>query len=300
VRFFFACLVFSADISAPKMEIVEEANKRLTVFPQGVEITDQGIKITGKYGIFYDQDNSARLYDSVSIINQSLTIHSETLLYDFNLKKAQLSGNVVCETDTFIIKAPLIIYSRITDNAQLPLDLEVNNKIHKILVTGKAGFYDFISDWGKIESLARLYVLRGETIIVNSNKMIFDNKTGKFWAIESVAVTFKDILVKCESLLYSVNDNQAQATNNPELLSNNNHLKGEKITFHFSDSLDALKMISAQGEVMVQYFTQDSGLIEIVSNKFFAYYQDTTLYEIQFLSENNNLVTGKFVPKEEL
>ncbi|MEO0076246.1 MAG: LptA/OstA family protein [candidate division WOR-3 bacterium] len=301
--------LFAADITAPKMELIDSENGRLTVFPEGIVISDKDMKITGKRAIFFEKDNRAIIKDSLTITNPQYTITADSAIYSFTEKISVLQGNVVVESDTLEIRTNELIFDQRQNLVKSQQGLVIKEKRQNILVSSKIGEYDFNQALGITDSLPTLFIFRSDTTVISSKKMVLDNNQYQYYAVESVTVKNKDSYLYCDTLLFFVKEDSGVAFANPRISENENQLSGEKIWFYF-DSQDSvlngnesksLNKIRVDNNVNAKYFTKENGVVEINNAKYLIInYQDNEVKNIYITGDSLNLISGTYRTKEKL
>ncbi|MBS4016378.1 MAG: hypothetical protein KGZ86_08105 [Candidatus Latescibacteria bacterium] len=295
---------YAADIEAPKMEIIDSIEGRLTVFPQGIIITDKDTKITGKYATFYERDNRAEIYDSVLIENPQFTINADTVFYSFREKTSRLRGNVIVESETLRIETASLIFEQSPNIVTAPTDVKIREKKQRLTILGKKGMFNFSDDNGMVDSEPVLYIERDDTTVVRSRQMILENRQSRFIAINDVSVQTRQTILTCDTLVFYTNQDYGIAQGNPRITEKENLLAGNTIEFYFIESAQsghtALSHIKVQEQAHATYLTQDGGLLKVHGNEFFVYYEDGEIRQVNVFSDSLAYVTGTFTPKQEL
>ncbi|MEO0132100.1 MAG: OstA-like protein [candidate division WOR-3 bacterium] len=296
--------LFAADISAPKMEIQEKDQKRVLFFPQGVVITDKETRLSANQALFYEQDNFAWLYDSVTISNPTSIVLAETLFYDFNTKTGRLRGNVVVQTETLEIRSPELTYAQRANYLKADTCFILRDKIHQLIISGTSAWYDLSQDVGEVTQDPILYIIRGDTLKITSKFMRLENQAGCFYAYESVRVLNPSSVLTCDTLVYLIKENVAEARGEPLLVERSNYLKSSSIRFYLvqadSTNQGTLQSVEATGPVSVRYLTNEQGIVELTGQRFIARYENGELKEIIIQHQDNDFVTGKYHAPEEL
>lgn len=298
------CILSAADIQAPKMEIIDTPQGRLTIFPLGITITDKDIIITGKNAVFSERENRARIYDSVYIINPQFKIIADTVVYSFDEKKSLLTGNVVIESDTLRIETQTLTFNQNQNQVSTVDSITVLEKKQLLRVVGKNGYYNFTNENGQINQEPTLYIERQDTTVVTSAQMILDNKNLQFIARNQVTAQTNNSYLNCDSLIFFTAQNYGIALGSPRLIDRENHLSGQVIKFYFSDSTDNnenfLKNIIVSGKASAYYLTNDGGQLEVDAGLFSINYLNKEIENIKVYSDSLNYITGRFIPREQL
>lgn len=300
--------LFAADISAPKMEIIDSPQGRMTVFPQGITITDKDMKITGKNAIFYEKENKAKIYDSLLIISPRFTITADTADYSFAEKKTNLKGNVIVESETLQIKTPFLTFEQGRNLVKAQDGVIIKEKQQNLTIFSKTGEYNFNEALGIVDSFPTLQIERSDTTIVNSRKMILKNRQFQFFAIDSVSAKTGKTILMCDTLLFFINEDSGFALGNPKVLDKQNQISGKTIRFYFSqeDSIkktqekSALKTVKIIDAASATYITDDGGILQVQGNIISINYKHGDIDNIEVSGDTLNLVSGQFTPKQEL
>jgi len=303
-----SCYLFAADISAPKMEIVDTPDGRTTVFPQGITIIDKDNKITGKYAVFYEKENRAIISDSVKIVNPQLKIIADTAFYSFAEKKSNLTGKVQVESETLKIETPNLTFEQSRNFVKAQDGVKIREKLQNLTVIGKIAEYNFTDGLGTVDSSPTLYIERSDTTVIQSTKMILKNKESQFLALDSVTAKAGNTILTSDTLLFFIKDDSGIATGNPKIFDNKNIILGKTIKFYFGedDSMGSstdrtvLKTIKILESASANYVTSDSGRLEVEGNIFSINYKDGDIENIRVFGDSLNFVSGKFYPKEKL
>ncbi len=300
-------ICYSSDISAPKMEIVETPQGRTTVFPQGIVITDKNTRIIGKKAIFFERENKAKVYDSLFITTQQLNITADTAYYDFDAKITTLRGNVRVESDTLLINTTLMTFEQGKNFVRAYDNVSIREKLQNIRIMSKTGDYNFTDAVGSVDSFPTLFIERSDTTVVTSNKMILKNRESQFWAIESVSAQTNTSILKCDTLLFFIQEDSGFALGNPRVLDKENWLSGNSIRFYFfnqDSNLDiqdqsSLRTIKVFNNAQGKYITDEQGTVRVFGSNLSINYKDGEIDNIWISSDSINLVTGNYVSKKE-
>jgi len=300
--------LFAADISAPKMEIIDSPQGRMTVFPQGITITDKDMTITGKSAIFYEKENRAKIYDSLLIISPQFTITADTADYSFAEKKTNLKGHVKVESETLQIKTPFLTFEQGRNLAKARNGVIIKEKQQNLTIFSKTGEYDFNEALGIVDSFPTLQIERSDTTIVNSRKMILKNRQFQFVAIDSVSAKTGKTILMCDTLLFFIKEDSGLAFGNPKVLDKQNQISGKTIRFYFSqeDSIkktqekSALKTVKIIDAASATYITDDGGKLQVQGNIISINYKHGDIDNIQVFGDSLNFVFGQFTPKQKL
>lgn len=294
----------AADISAPKMEIVDSDKGRLTIFPQGIIITNKDTKIAGKNAIFYERENRAEIYDSVNIINPQYTITADTIFYSFTEKKSTLKGNVIVESETLRIETSTLMFEQSANLVTVTKPIKIIEKLQKLTVYGNNGSYNFTDNIGQVDAQPVLHIERQDTTIIRSQKMTLNNKDARFIAQESVIANTNNSTLRCDTLIFYTKENFGIAQGAPVLYNNDNRLSGQLIKFYFTDNTDNnksnLDYIQVLDKANAVYITNDGGQLEVRGDQFTITYQDKEVVNIKITSDSLTQVIGKFIPKQNL
>lgn len=301
-------LCYSADISAPKMQIIDTPQGRTTVFPQGITITDKDMTITGKNAVFYEAENRAIITDSILITNPQFTITADTGYYYFSDKKSNLKGNVVLESDTLRITTPNLTFEQSRNIVKAHNGILIREKIRQITIFGETGEYNFKDATGLIDSSPIVHIERKDITIIKSARMLLKNNEARFWAIDSVSAKTGNTILKCDTLLFFIQEDSGIAIGNPQVIDSKNRITGNTIRFYFGeeDSIDTaddqtvLKMAKITQSASAYYVTDDGGIVEVSGNLFTINYLNGDIENIIIIGEGQNKVSGKYFPKEEL
>ncbi|MEO0092265.1 MAG: hypothetical protein ABIK61_06125 [candidate division WOR-3 bacterium] len=298
--------LIAAEISAPKMEIIDTERGRATYFPQGITITDKDTKITGTNALFWERDNVAQI-SQVLIQNPQFNITAETAYYFFDEKKTILKTAVKVESETLLIETANLTLNNLSNIVYCESDIIIKEKTQNIEATGKRARYDFKEQIGIIDSQPILKII-GQTdkdaIIIRSYKMILKNRDSQFLAIESINAQTENTVLKCDSLVYFLKGDSGYANGNPKVIDKDNYAQGEIIKFFFREdsaqsnsiSLNTVKIINS---AIANYNTED-GEVEVWGKIFSIHYQDGKPNMIIIQSDDISRVTGKYVFREEL
>jgi lipopolysaccharide export system protein LptA len=302
-----AVILFASDISAPKMEIVETPQGRATVFPQGIVITDKNTKIIGKNAIFYERENKAKVYDSLLITTPQLSITADTAYYDFDAKTTMLKGNVIVESETLLINTSIMTFEQGKNLVKAHNDVSIREKLQNIKIISQTGEYNFSDAIGIVDSYPTLYIERSDTTVIKSGKMILMNRESQFLAIDSVSAQTNTSILKCDTLLFYIQEDSGFALGNPMVLDKDNHLTGKSIRFYFfsDDSTvdikdqSSLKTVKVSDNAQAKYLTDDGGTVQVFGSNMSINYKDGEVNNVWIYSDSLNLVSGNYVSKKE-
>ena len=308
ICFFLCAVCYSADISAPKMEIIDTPDGRTTVFSQGITIIDKDNQITGKYAVFYERGNFARITDSVRIINPQMNISADTAIYYFDNKWSNLKGNVQVESDTLKIETSDLIFEQSKNIIKTNTYITIREKKQNLTIVGYVAEYNFTEGTGVIESLPVLYIERKDTTVIRSAKMVLNNRESQFFAIESVTAKTGNTILKCDTLLFFTMEDSGIALGNPRIFDKESWINGTIIKFYFgnsdsageSDNQNELRTVKIIESANTHYITQDGGILEVSGNLFAINYLNGDIEYIRIFSDSLNIISGTFTPKEEL
>jgi lipopolysaccharide export system protein LptA len=300
--------LFAADISAPKMEILDTPEGRVTSFPQGITITDKDAIITGKNALFYERDNRAKIFDSLLINTPQFKITADTAYYQFTEKKSMLKGNVKVESETLLINTPILTFEQGRNLVKAHDSVSLKEKQQNLTIESKYGEYNFTDAVGIADSSPTLYIERSDTTVIKSNKMMLDNKNDKFFAIDSVSAVSAKSTLKCDTLLFFIKEDSGLAYGHPRVFDSKNQINGNLIKFYFAktDSQQniqdktSLKNVKVLQAANATYTTDDGGILEVFGNIFSISYKNGDIDYITVSSDTLSNVTGKFTPKKEL
>lgn len=299
---------FAADISAPKMEILDTPEGRVTSFPQGIIITDKDATITGKNALFYERDNRAKIFDSLLITTPQFRITADTAFYQFDEKKTTLRGNVKVESETLLINTPVLTFEQGRNLVTAHDNVNLKEKQQNLTIISRFGQYNFTDAIGIADSSPTLYIERSETTIVKSNKMILDNRKALFTAIDSVSVVTAKSTLKCDTLIFFIKADSGLAFGHPKVYDSKNQINGNMIKFFFANadtqenvqdktSLRKVKVLQAGNAT---YVTDDGGILEVFGDFFSINYKDGDVDYITISSDTLSYVKGKYTAKKEL
>jgi hypothetical protein len=308
IIFSFFSVMFAADISAPKMEILDSPQGRVTVFPQGITITDKDTKITGKNAVFYEKENRAKIYDSLLINTSQFTITADTAYYAFGEKKTTLKGNVKVESETLRIETPTLTFEQSKNLVKARDGVIIKEKLQNLTIMSKIGEYNFTDALGTVDSSPTLYIERSETTIVHSSKMILKNRQDQFLAIDSVSAKTGKTILKCDTLLFFIKEDSGLALGNPKVLDNKNEIEGKTIKFYFAkedsnhtaQDKSSLKNVKVLDAANATYFTEEGGKLEVQGQIFSINYKNGDIDNIHVFGDTLNFVSGKYTSKQEL
>jgi hypothetical protein len=301
-------ICYSADISAPKMEILDTPQGRITVFTQGITITDKDTKITGKNAVFFEKENKAKISDSLLITTPQLSITADTAYYDFNEKTTILKGQVLVESETLRIETPFLTFEQGKKFVKAQDNVTIKEKLQNIRILSKIGEYNFTDALGSVDSFPTLYIERSETTVVSSRRMILKNRDSQFLAIESVSAQINKTILKCDTLLFFINDDSGFALGNPRVLDSQNHLSGKSIRFYFFEQdsnvniqdQSSLKTVKVSDNAQATYITDNGGIVQVYGTNLSINYKNSDVDNIYIYGDSLNLVTGKYISKKEL
>ncbi|MCX7784765.1 MAG: LPS export ABC transporter periplasmic protein LptC [candidate division WOR-3 bacterium] len=298
--------LIAAEISAPKMEIIDTERGRATSFPQGITITDKDTKINGTNALFWERDNVAQIFQVV-IEHPQFKITAETARYYFDQKKTILKTEVKVDSETLSIETSHLILDNRQNIVYSESDIIIKEKTQNIEATSKRAKYDFKEQIGIIDSQPVLKIIGqkdNEAVIVQSNKMMLKNREAQFFAIESINARTENTILKCDSLVYFLKGDSGYALGNPQVVDNQNRVQGEIIKFFLKEdsastsslSLNTVKIINS---AIANYITED-GKVEVWGEIFSIYYQDGKPTMIIIQSDKNSLVSGKYLFTEQI
>lgn len=301
-------MLFAADISAPKMEIIDSPQGRMTVFPQGIIITDKDTKITGKNAVFYEKENKAKISDSLLIVSPQFSITADTAYYSFAEKKTILRGEVRVESETLRIETPTLIFEQGKNLVKAQDSVIIKEKLQNLTIFSKVGEYNFNEALGMIDSFPTLQIERSDTTIIHSKKMILKNRQSQFLAIDSVSATTGKTILRCDTLLFYIKEDSGVAFGNPKILDKQNQISGKTIKFYFSQDENnqqsqeksALKTVKILEAANANYLTEDGGKLDVQGNIFSINYKNGDVDNIIVSGDTLNFVTGQYIPKQEL
>ncbi len=297
-------LLIATDISAPKMELLESPDGRITNFPQGISLNDKNLRITAQKALFYERDNRALLFDSVNITTNNYLITSETLYYDFNTKTSQLLGNVILESDTLNINTPYLRFDHLQNIISTQKDITIKEKKQNLTITGNTAWYNLNKQLGVVESTPKLLIERQDTIIITSQKMAIDNQNTTYYAINKVAVEIHNAILSCDSLTFYIKEDYGVAMGNPFIKSHENYLSGEIIYFYFekkeNQESTTLSHLQVAHNAKAEYYTNNGGIVSVQGNNLMIIYEEAEINEIQIIGDSLNLVKGTYISEQEL
>jgi lipopolysaccharide export system protein LptA len=302
--FVIVVFIFAADIQAPKMEIVDSEQGRLTIFPQGIVVTDKENKISGKYAVFYERANRAQICDSVMIENPRFTITADTVLYSFHEKSSLLNGNVIVESDTLRIETASLLFKQSQNIITTQTDVKIKEKKQRLTIFSKKGMYNFADDFGVVDSEPVLYIERDDTTIVRGQKMVLENNAARFMVTSNVSAKTNQTILSCDSLIFYTDHDYGIAQVNPRITENENLLFGNTIEFYFAETANSNKTSLSNIRVLEQahatYLTNDGGLLKVQGDEFLIYYEDGDIKQVKIFSDSLNYISGTFISKQKL
>ncbi len=298
--------LIAAEITAPKMEIIDTEQGRATSFPQGITIIDKETKITGTNALFWERDNVAEIFQ-VLIETPQFKITAETARYFFDEKRTMLKKTVRVESETLLIVTENLTLNNLANIVYSESDIFIREKIHNIEATGKNAQYNFKEQIAIIDIQPRLKIIgnsEDDAVVIQSRKMFLKNREAQFYALESVYAYSANTILQCESLIFYLNGDSGLARGNPKVIDNQNDAQGEVIKFFFGEDTSSAKNLSLNtvqiiNSAVANYYSED-GKVEVWGKIFSIHYQAGKPYMIRIQSDNSSVVSGKYIFKEEI
>ena len=240
------------------------------IYKHGGTLIDAQNTLTSVCGEFKMQENDNLFWDNVVLVNEEITLHTDTLRYDTNLKTMYFIAptHIDYKDDTKIYTEDGF-YNTETETTKLFKNSRVKKTDGKQL-RGDTIFYNKSAGFGEVFHRAELLdtvqqtILRAHYVYYNENTeeslardsaLLMDYSSadtlflhaklmltlpdscftiGK--AIGNVRFYHEDVQGRCDSLIYTSRDSIASMYSNPILWSDNNQISGDFIQIYTKDN----------------------------------------------------------------
>lgn len=228
---------------------------------------------------FYDKTNSFDAYDNVHIIvNDSVNVYCDSLLYSGDLRFAELFDNVKLQDDSTTLLTEYMTYDRDQHLASYP-NYAVTTRGDKQLVS-EVGFYrddiKELSFFDKVEVTSPKYQMFTDTLFYNTN-------IEKMWFWGPTTIINEENTLTGEHGYYLVDKDIAYIDKNPVMTNKTQKMVADSIYYDkgigFAKALDRVEMIDTSYQVML-----NGNYLEMWENHGFSFATDSvfaTYYDEQ-------------------
>lgn len=228
---------------------------------------------------FYDKTNSFDAYDNVHIIvNDSVNVYCDSLLYSGDLRFAELFDNVKLQDDSTTLLTEYMTYDRDQHLASYP-NYAVTTRGDKQLVS-EVGFYrddiKELSFFEKVEVTSPKYQMFTDTLFYNTN-------IEKMWFWGPTTIINEENTLTGEHGYYLVDKDIAYIDKNPVMTNKTQKMVADSIYYDkgigFAKALDRVEMIDTSYQVML-----NGNYLEMWENRGFSFATDSvfaTYYDEQ-------------------
>ena len=296
-------------------------------FFDGGMLLDSLNELTSVYGQYSPNTKLAHFYNIVELTNPNFTLKSDTLIYNTTTKVASILSPTVIEGDSGIIysskgwydtiedkaillnrsvivsndksktiTADSLAYSRSTGIGEAFGNMEVNDTIRKVILTGDYGYYDELTDftfatdgaqfieYSQMDSL----FLHADTLQM---KTIETEREVK--AYHNVRFYRSDLQGVCDSMQYNTIDSLLSLYYYPVVWNDNYQITGDTIRVYFNqDHIEQVKVLDrafATEHVDTAYYNQMRG------RNIYAYFTEGELTKIDIEGDTESI----YYPLEE-
>lgn len=215
-------LAHAAEIYARKMEILKLPSGQATQFKDSVFIQDAGTLIICRRALLLESRELGFLSDSVIIRTPEVCVWSDSVEYDFHLRRAHILAHpdkkVVLKQESLEIKAPEIEYFFQDGNVYAPSGLELTAQTNTFKLTGKKGIYSLRECKGVIDS-APVLLINSETgkepVLVTAKKMYWFESNSSIMGLGSVMVSSGQGQITADTALFYTALDSGIAWGNP-------------------------------------------------------------------------------------
>jgi lipopolysaccharide export system protein LptA len=274
---FLATMAMGAEITANKMTILNTELGKVTVFEDGVSITDGATHIGAGKVEFYDQQNMAVIHGgNVNITTPTSSVTAESAQYLIGSKRTYLYRNVVIRQGGFQLNSPSVVLDNSSNEIVATDEVHVVDAERGLEISGGSGTFNLTSQDGTVSGSPRLKVNRSGGMTVSGDELQIRQSSKEAQAIGHVVVLTGDAVLNCDTMWYFMDQDSARASGSPVLKQQENLVTGDLMRFKFAK--DSLKQIDVTGEEHPPKLTQKSD--EIVGRAIAIVFEKGKLAEI--------------------
>jgi len=263
---FLIFFLFNFQLRAPTTEFVNRDGKRITVFPLGIEIYEEKVKVIAHYGEFHPQEKIFLFKDSVKIFLAKDTGYSNMAVYKVKEKK--------WEMPSFSF---LIVY---------PKDKE------RVTIKSQRAEYDWEKEIlflenGEIE-LKKKIKLFGEKIVIDNKKnFLYSYLTTKVMNYNGEKL---NNLLTCETLFYDFKNDTGIAKSKVNYTDSLSKVVGDWASFILEK--EEIKEVLFKNKVFLSW-ERDSEKMEFACEKINFFFDKNNLK----MASGENILDGKIYLK---
>ena len=287
--------ILNADILEYKKEI-----KDAQILKGNVILEHDGAIMSCDSAYVYTKTNSFEAFNNIKIVqNDSLEMRGDTLFYNGNNKKAEITGNVTFKEKDLSLSTRKLMYDLKAKRAYYNNRAHINSTKSQNKLTSKKGVYHsesktlFFKD--SVELTHPKYKMISDTLIYHTASEIADFKG-------PTTITSKQNTIFCNKGWYDTKNDQSSFWNNAMIISEEQFLSGDSIFYDSNLGVgkvygnvilnDTSKKQLIHGDYAFHDENKDSSLVK--GNALLSHhYQQDTLHILadQFISTNdsNNL-----------
>ncbi|GAB4385368.1 MAG: OstA-like protein [Salibacteraceae bacterium] len=175
------------------------------------------------------KNNTLKAFGNVRIVeNDSLTVSSDSLVYDGNKRRAKLRGDVTIDNKTSILKTRYLDYDRNTGVAHYFHGGEIDSKKEKIHLTSRSGYY-YAS--AKLFHFKKMVVLVHSDYTIYTDTMHYSTGLEKTWFFGPTRIEFDNRTIFCERGWFDQLADKSVFIKNARIVSGHQTLSGDTIQY---------------------------------------------------------------------
>ncbi|MEO0086539.1 MAG: hypothetical protein ABIK77_04185 [candidate division WOR-3 bacterium] len=228
-------------LKAPTTEFVERGGKRITLFPLGIEIYEEEIKIFANYAEFDPATRILFLRDSVKILRDKDTLYTNLAIYDLKTRKWEMPQNFFLVSSSKNRKKLIIL----GENSQYDLEKEI-----------------LLLEEGEIKLKEKVRLLGKKIEIDNKNNFLYSYLATKIMNYGEQEKIINSL--NCDTLFYDFKKDTGWAKGNVNYVDSFGEVKGEHASFVLEE--EAVKEVTFIGKVFLS-FCKENNKIELECKK---------------------------------
>lgn len=265
---FFIFFIFNLELKAPTTEFINRNEKRITIFPLGIEIYEEAIRVLANYGEFEPQEKVFLLKDSVKIFLNKDTCYTDLAVYNLKTKKWE-------------IPQKMFLIANLKDKG-------------RITIVSEKSQYDLERE---ILSLEKGEIRLKEKVNLFGKKIEIDNRNNFLYSyLETKVMNYDDEekinnFLSCETLFYDFKSDTGLAKSKVNYFDSIGKVNGSLASFILEG--ETVKEVIFRNRVFLSFEKEDNK-IELECEKAYFLFDKNELK----LTKGENIFVGKVYLKK--
>lgn len=293
----------------------------------GGHVYNDEIDLNSERGYYYTNANTAYFKDSVVLVASDYTIYSDTLEYQYKIKRLVFHGpshivgeesTIYCESGWYDTPSGKSLFGENTklrsEGQYLESDslyyeqkaeygisydrfLWKDDSLDIILNANYAEFYKAKDEIYATDSILMIYILDEDSLFLTSDSLETskDSLSDKqqMNAFHNVSFFKSDLQGRCDSLFFSFVDSTIRMYYNPVLWSGVNQLTGDTIAIHLKKGKVHQVDLQKNGFIINEASEEHPFYNQIKGRNIFGYFRENELYKMLVKGNGESVYYGK-------